>query len=94
MASKRELDENLPAVKVIRKWGTNARFANAIGRSPSTTDRYLSAGYFVGNDVGKLIEDIHAAAQRDDIILRPTDFVDLRHFPEPGAPQLEAHGAR
>ena len=76
MATERQLDEHMPAVKIMRKWGSNARFARAIGKTPSTTDRWLVSGWVPGVEV----EGIVGAANRDDIIIRPTDFVDLRLF--------------
>lgn len=89
--AKRQLDEHLPAVKIMRKWGSNARFARAIGKTPSTTDRWLVNGFVPGNEFAGIVE----AARRDDIIMRPTDFVDMRLFEEVAdAPRLEANGAR
>lgn len=91
MATERQLDEHLPAVKIMRKWGSNARFARAIGRTPSTTDRWLVNGHVPGSEFETIVE----AARRDDIIMRPTDFVDMRLFPSPNAgPALEALGAK
>lgn len=81
MATERQLDEHMPAVKVMRKWGTNARFARAIEKTPSTTDRWLVNGWFPGNEVPGIIE----AARRADIIIRPTDLVDMRLFQGAGA---------
>ena len=80
MANESQHDEHLPAVKIMRLWGSNARFARAIGRAPSTTMRYIAQGYFVGFDAAGLIADIHAAARRDCIALKPEHFVDLRLF--------------
>lgn len=76
MATERQLDEHMPAVKIAGKWGTNARFARAIGKTASTTDRWLVSGWIPGAEV----ENVIAAARRDDIIIRPADFVDLRLF--------------
>ena len=76
MATERQLDEHMPAVKIVSKWGSNARFARAIGKTPSTTDRWLVNGWIPGAEV----EGIVAAARRDDIIVRPADFVDMRLF--------------
>lgn len=73
-------DEDLPAVKLMRKWPSKSAFAAAIGRNPSTTFRYLKQGYPVANDMKALYSDIHAAAKRDGIELKPEDFVDLRLF--------------
>lgn len=88
--AKRQLDEHLPAVKIMRKWGSNARFARAIGKTHSTTDRWLVNGWIPGAEVPGIVE----AARRDDIIVRPTDFVDMRLFDSAEAPRLEANGAR
>lgn len=77
---KPDFDDHLPAVKIMRKWGSNAAFANALGRAPSTTFRYLKQGYPVANDMRALYGDIHTAAKRDGIELKPEDFVDLRLF--------------
>lgn len=73
-------DPHLPATKIIGKWGTNSRFASAIGRIHSTTARWLSSGYIPG----EYHADVHAAARRDDVRLAPEDFVDLRLW-EPAA---------
>jgi hypothetical protein len=58
------------------KWGTNARFARSIGRTPSTTQRWLENGWIPSQNHAEVIE----AARRDDIIVRPLDFVDVRLF--------------
>jgi hypothetical protein len=84
MATDRQLDEDMPAVKLMRKWGTNARFARALGKTPSTTDRWLVAGYVPGPEHAGVVE----AGRRDDIIVRPTDFVDMRLFEGAGAPAV------
>lgn len=76
MATERQLDEQMPAVKIMRKWGSNARFARAIEKTPSTTDRWLVSGWVPGSEVPAIV----AAAERDDIIVRPADFVDMRLF--------------
>lgn len=76
MATERQLDELSPAMRVMKKWGTNARFARAIGKTPSTTDRWLVNGWIPGPEVESIVE----AARRDDIIVRPLDFVDVRLF--------------
>lgn len=70
-------DPELPATKIIRKWGTNARFARAIGKTHTTTNRWLVNGHIPGEYHALVI----GCATRDDIILRPEDFVDLRLFP-------------
>lgn len=76
MSTERQLDEHMPAVKVSRKWGNNSRFARAIGKTPSTTDRWLNSGYIPGPEHAGIV----SAAIRDDIVIRPEDFVDLRIF--------------
>lgn len=76
MSTERQLDEHLPAVKCMRKWGNNTRFARAIGKTPSTTDRWLVKGFVPGEEQSGVVR----AAARDDIIMRPDDFVDLRIF--------------
>lgn len=78
MATERQLDDGAPAVKVMRKWGSNARFARAIGKTASTTDRWIVNGWLPGNEIPGIIE----AARRDDIIIRPADLVDMRLFNE------------
>lgn len=78
MATDNRLDTDMPASKIIGKWGTNARFARSLGKTPSTTDRWLKGGHIPGEHH----PDVIAAAKRDDIVLRPTDFVDLRLFDE------------
>lgn len=72
----KEYDQGSPAWRTIMKWGTNARFARSIGRTPSTTQRWLENGWIPPQNHGEVIE----AARRDYIIVRPLDFVDVRLF--------------
>lgn len=72
-------DRNLPAVKIIGKWGRNGNFARALSRTHSTTARWLDNGHIPGEYHGEVI----AAARRDGIALTPGDFVDLRLWEKP-----------
>ena len=81
MPAKRQLDEHMPAVKVMKKWGSIARFARAIERPHTTVDRWMVNGHLPGDEVPKIL----AAAKRDDLIMRPTDFVDMRLFEDAAA---------
>ena len=77
MATQTEtIDREAPAYKLVMKWGSNARFARAIGKTHSTTNRWLVNGWISG----EYHADIMKAARECDIIVRPTDFVDLRLF--------------
>lgn len=76
MVETRLLDEEMPAVKIMRKWGSNARFSKALEKTHTTTDRWLVNGYVPGSEHGAVI----AAARRDGIPIMPADFVDLRLF--------------
>jgi hypothetical protein len=86
MTTDNRLDADMPAAKIIGKWGTNARFARALGKTASTTDRWLKNGHIPGEHHG----DVVAAARRDDIVIRPTDFVDMRLFEGVGEPEARA----
>lgn len=69
-------DPELPATKIIGKWGSNSRFARSLNKTHSTTARWLASGYVPG----EYHAEVMAAAKRDSIILDPVDFVDLRLF--------------
>jgi hypothetical protein len=69
-------DADNAATKVIAKFGSNSRFARCLGKTHSTTARWLANGHIPG----EYHADIVAAAKRESILLEPTDFVDLRLF--------------
>lgn len=71
-------DPDLPATKVIFKWGSNARFARAIDRAPTTTYRWLNAGQIPL----EAMPEVMAAAKRDAVLIEKDDLIDLRLFGE------------
>jgi hypothetical protein len=82
-------DREAPAFRIAMLWGSNAAFAAALGRTHSTTQRWLLAG-----DIPpEYHEDVIAAAKRDKKKLRPEDFIDRRKFDVPPAPPVEQAAA-
>lgn len=81
------MDESTPvdtesvAYKVINRFGSNAAFARALGRTHSTTDKWLKRGFFPPEEH----EAIVRAGREQGIKFKPTDFVDRRIFDAPGA---------
>lgn len=71
-------DPNLPATKIVAKWGSNLDFANALERPPSTTHRWLKNGYIPPSDLPAVI----AAGKRDGHRITKNDLIDLRLFDE------------
>lgn len=86
-----KIDREAPAWRVASLWETNSGFARALGRRPSTTQRWLEAGDFPP----EVKPEIIAAAKRDKKKLTPDMFVDKRLFAEtpPAAPIEEARAA-
>jgi len=72
----RHLDEHRPAVKIIRKWQSNYAFAAAIGKTPSTTDRWLVSGSIPESEFGNIVK----CGRAEGIKLSPEDFLDMRIF--------------
>ena len=70
-------------------WGSNLAFARALGRTHSTTQKWLLAGDIPPAEH----EAVIAAAKRDKKKIRPEDFVDRRKFDVPPAPPVEAQVA-
>lgn len=69
-------DTDSPAHRVIMLWGSNSAFARAIGKTHSTTQRWLINGRIPSAEVAAIVE----AAKRDGKKLKPSDFVDARLF--------------
>lgn len=70
-------DPDSPAYKVIiGKFGSNAAFARALGRTHSTTDKWLKKGHIPPEEH----EAVVRAANEKGIKLKATDFVDARLF--------------
>jgi hypothetical protein len=80
-----KIDPEAPASRIAALWGTNSAFARAIGRTPSTTQRWLEAGAVPS----EYHEDIVRAAKRDGKRIKPQDFVDQRIFAAPKAAPTE-----
>lgn len=76
-----KIDRDAPAWKVASLWGGNSAFARAIGRTPSTTQRWLEKGSIDAEYHAEIIE----AARRDRKALKPADFVDKRLFQRPSS---------
>lgn len=74
--NQKQYDEGSPAWRTIMKWGTNARFARALDKTASTTQRWLENGFIPAEYHAAVV----TAARRDDIIVRPLDLVDVRLF--------------
>lgn len=85
-----KIDREAPAWRVASLWGTNSKFARAIGRTPSTTQGWLEKGTIDP----EYHPDIIAAAKRDRKKLLPDHFVDRRLFAStPAAEPLEQSAA-
>lgn len=69
-----KIDRGAPAWRVMSYWKTNSSFARALGRTPSTTQRWLEKGT-IDPDYHP---EIWAAAKRDRKPLKLSDFVDQR----------------
>lgn len=80
------IDPQSPASIVAGLWGSNSAFARAIGKTHSTTQKWLQNGAIPA----EYHADIVAAARRDGKRLKPTHFVDARLF---AAPVQEADAA-
>jgi hypothetical protein len=81
-----KIDRDAPAWRIVSLWGTNSAFARAIGRTPSTTQRWLEKGAIDP----EFHEEIIAAAKRDRKPLKADMFVDKRLFAStPPAPPIE-----
>lgn len=78
-------DRESPAFRVAMLWGSNAAFARALGKTHSTTQKWLLSGDIPPSEH----EAVIAAAKRDKKKLRPEDFIDRRKFDVPPAPPLE-----
>jgi hypothetical protein len=95
MRGRKQTDERIdpeaPASRIMRRWGSNSAFARAIGKTHSTTQRWLITGEIPPDEQ----EGIIAAAKRDRVKppIRPTDFVDERKFDVDPAPPLESAAA-
>lgn len=79
-----KIDREAPAWRVMSYWTTNSAFARAIGRTPSTTQRWLEKGTIDG----EYHPEIWAAARRDRKPLKLEDFVDKRIKNVPAAPAI------
>jgi hypothetical protein len=67
-------------------WGSNSAFARALGKTHSTTDKWLRKGRIPPDEEANVI----AAAKRDHKRLAHDAFVDKRLFREtPAAPPVE-----
>jgi hypothetical protein len=83
------IDREAPAFRIAMLWGSNSAFARALGRTHSTTQRWLEAGDIPPDEQPGVI----AAAKRDKKKLRPEDFVDRRKFDVPPAPPVQQAAA-
>lgn len=86
-----KIDRDAPAWRVASLWGTNSKFARAIGRTPSTTQGWLEKGTIDPEYQPEII----AAAKRDRKPLKPDHFIDRRLFQStpPAEPRGEAAAA-
>jgi hypothetical protein len=89
MAKQPQGDPDSPAFRIAMLWGSNSAFARAIGKTHSTTQRWLLNGEIPPDEQ----EGVVAAAKRDKKKLRPEDFVDRRKFDVAPAPPLEPQAA-
>lgn len=83
------IDRDAPAYRIAMLWGSNLAFARALGRTHSTTQKWILAGDIPPSEH----ENVIAAAKRDKKKLRPEDFIDRRKFDVPPAPPLEQQAA-
>ena len=74
--SNPKIDSEAPASVVAGFWDTPSAFARAIGRSPSTVQRWLEKGTIDGRYHGEIMD----AARRDRKAIKPEHFVDKRLF--------------
>ena len=79
-----KIDREAPAWRIAMLWGSNSAFARALGKTHSTTQRWLESGDIPPDEH----ETVIAAAKRDNKKLRPADFVDARKFDVPPAPPV------
>jgi len=85
-----KIDPDAPAWRIASLWETNSKFARALGRTPSTTQRWLEKGTIDPDYHAEII----AAAKRDKKKLPPDAFVDRRLFAStPAAPPIESAAA-
>lgn len=89
--SRSRIDRDAPASVVAAKFGGLSRFAEAIGKSPSTVHRWLVKGHIDGSYHAGIL---HAAQQPGRLVngamLEPLDFVDVRGGATDPAPQPAA----
>jgi hypothetical protein len=83
---KTAIDTDAPAYRVAMLWGSNAAFARALGRTHSTTQKWLLKGRIPPEEE----ENVVAAAKRDGKKLLRDAFVDRRVFDAPPADPLQA----
>lgn len=76
MTKSTAIDEGAPAYLVAMKFGSKTEFARALGKTPSTSQRWLVNGFIPG----EYHSDVIAAAKARGVSLTPTDFVDMRLF--------------
>jgi hypothetical protein len=71
---KHTIDRGAPASVIADKFGGGSALARALGKQPSTVQRWILKGHIAG-DYHAAVND---AAKRLNIKLKPTDFVDTR----------------
>jgi DNA-binding transcriptional regulator YdaS (Cro superfamily) len=81
-----KIDRDAPAWRIASLWGSPSKFARAIGKTPSTVQRWLESGIIPAEHHPAIAE----AARRDRKGLRPADFVDQRAFARPAPQAAEA----
>ena len=79
--TKATIDKESPAYRVAMKWGSNSAFARAIGRTHSTTQKWLLSGNIPPSEHETIVE----AARRDGKKLKAVELVDARLFERPAA---------
>lgn len=70
------IDREAPASLIAAKFGSPSKLAQAIGRTPSTVQRWLVKGHIPSD----YHADVIKAAKAGKVALEPIDFVDKRAF--------------
>lgn len=71
---KHAIDRGAPASVIADKFGGGSALAAALGKRPSTVQRWILKGHIAGD----YHADVMAAAKAKAVKIKPTDFVDTR----------------
>jgi hypothetical protein len=76
-----KVDPESPAAKIAAKFDRRGNprasgLANALGKTPSTVQRWLEKGFIPAENHGEVV----TAARSSKITIKPEDFVDARAF--------------